>query len=753
VLCFLHIIATVTMSHFRYSYRSKEGGSYASAGSHNRQRRTAYSPAFNEPQQIDAFSSNRNSDDETRSCYNDEDEGLESQRITDNVYNDEGLEFKKMNAQLEESSNASFDPEKGLPFHKKRKGKLMITTVSIIIFVLIALILTISTTKSKRNRQERRPQGNGGNNVLVPGSSPTFSPTKFFRSRSPTELSQPTNTPTIKFTPISVPPTEENLSSFTEAPISSFTLLPLTLTSSIPSAPPSKLTVLPTFTPIIGTRKDKYNKLVKALAFEGITPANSLLTVGGRKTPQIRAINWLLDDDPQDLLGATASTMSTRIFQRYILATFFYSMKGERWKIYNGWLNSSHECGWFGLSCENKNITSIPLLRIDQENREDGAVTQEQIVVSLDLEGNNMQGTLPFEIGYLTDCTVLSLYGNSLSGTLPATLGQMAELKKLWLDENEFTGFIPSELGLLRNVDDISIYENQLVGTLPTELGLLSRMERFWANDMQISGNIPTEFGKLTNLVNFYLDVNSITGIIPSELGLMTNLKDIRLFRNRMGGHLPIELFGLSNLEIAYLDTNRFLGEIPREITGLISIRDLQLFSNRLSGTLPIGLGSLEDLQVLRLNGNDFTGTIPAQLGSNQKLLRITLSSNRLVGTIPDPLQQSSLLKRIEVDLNNLDGSLPTWIGTNLDQLLTLNVASNRLKGSIPTSFGNLKNLEEVRLEDNDIIGIVPKEWCGLETLSSLSSDCGGVSPQIECSCCTYCSEVQAVTRTTGAHH
>jgi len=549
------------------------------------------------------------------------------------------------------------------------------------------------------------------------------------KAMDPANTTMPTPFPTFETNS----PTQEPITSPVDISFPSSSEPTNNILSRVPTRSPSNSDA-PTFI----DREFRYDQLVKALTFRGITNANALLPAGGGKTPQIRALDWLLDEDSLNLLAPNARTPTERVLQRYILATFFFSTSDKDWE--KSWLDSSHECEWFGVACVDKKVSSATLF--EEENGFISDINQEEsMVVALNLEKNNLKGTISHEIGFLEDCTILSLYGNELYGGFPTSLGRLFSLNKLWIDVNDITGSLPSEIGLLRNVDDIQLYGNQLSGTLPSELGELTRLKRFWASDMLLSGSIPTEFGQLTNLSDLYLESNSFSGEIPSELGLIENLHDIRLFQNSLSGSLPREFFGLSKLKVAYMDDNRLEGKISSQIDGLESILDFQLFSNRLSGTLPYEIGLLKNLKVLRLNSNFLTGTIPDELGFNGELLRLTLSNNNFDGSIPNSLTKSSSIKRIELDRNKLEGSLPDWIG-GLDQLMTLNVADNRLQGKIPSSLGVLQNLEEVRLEQNALTGSVPGEWCSLNSLRNgiIVSDCGGSFPEVICACCSSCS-------------
>jgi hypothetical protein len=64
----------------------------------------------------------------------------------------------------------------------------------------------------------------------------------------------------------------------------------------------------------------------------------------------------------------------------------------------------------------------------------------------LHLDNNNLNGTLPTELGLMTRATELLLDGNLFDGTIPTELGLLELLRTLRLNGNRLTGSIPSEL-------------------------------------------------------------------------------------------------------------------------------------------------------------------------------------------------------------------------------------------------------------------------------------------------------------------
>ena len=89
----------------------------------------------------------------------------------------------------------------------------------------------------------------------------------------------------------------------------------------------------------------------------------------------------------------------------------------------------------------------------------------------------------------------------------------------LWLDGNQLSGSVPSELGNLDNLRTLSLSDNQLSGSIPSELGNLANLGVLWLDVNQLSGSIPLELGNLANLYSLYLGDNELSGSIPLELG------------------------------------------------------------------------------------------------------------------------------------------------------------------------------------------------------------------------------------------
>ena len=85
-------------------------------------------------------------------------------------------------------------------------------------------------------------------------------------------------------------------------------------------------------------------------------------------------------------------------------------------------------------------------------------------VANLQIPKEGLTGTIPSELGSLTNLQWLELTSNQLTGEIPAELGNLSNLQNLWLSGNQLTGEIPAELGNLSNLQPAVATENQLTG-------------------------------------------------------------------------------------------------------------------------------------------------------------------------------------------------------------------------------------------------------------------------------------------------
>ena len=277
-----------------------------------------------------------------------------------------------------------------------------------------------------------------------------------------------------------------------------------------------------------------------------------------------------------------ASGQCPPLTEREAMALLYESMGGPSWNNSDGWLTGAPLGSWYGVS-------------VDSQGQ----------VVGLSLGSNNLSGTLPPELGGLSNLRWLNLEGAGLRGEIPKWLEGLSNLEELSISNNEFSGEIPPWLGQLPNLISLDLRSNDLTGTIPPELGSLARLYYLKLSNNNLTGEIPAELGGLTNLRRLHLGSNELTGGIPAELGGLTNLRRLYLGSNELTGGIPAELGGLSNLRRLSVSQNALSGMIPTHLGRLTNLTELELSHNaRLAGAIPSGLIDAE-LETLLTSGTE----------------------------------------------------------------------------------------------------------------------------------------------------
>ena len=70
-------------------------------------------------------------------------------------------------------------------------------------------------------------------------------------------------------------------------------------------------------------------------------------------SPQGMAIDWITLDDPLKVDPCVYPTLE----QRYGLATIYFATAGASWTTKTDWLGGTSECQWFGITCDDTNVT------------------------------------------------------------------------------------------------------------------------------------------------------------------------------------------------------------------------------------------------------------------------------------------------------------------------------------------------------------------------------------------------------------
>lgn len=402
-------------------------------------------------------------------------------------------------------------------------------------------------------------------------------------------------------------------------------------------------------------------------------------------------------------------------------------------------------------------------------------------VVGLALDDNNLDGTLPTEIGDLSALRGLILGGNELKGGLPAQLGDLTELEALILRDNEFSGSIPVELGSLTKLFELNLAINSLTGGIPTELGALTMLETLSLNSNDLTGEIPVALASLTNLNGLGLGSNSLSGTIPDELSSLTNLEQLDISENELSGEIPASFSSLTSLDEILINDNRISGLPDLSSLALqqfntsfnsLDFGDLLPNINVISQYIPqanigdpltlVGMTG-EDLSLQTITSDDgsnnyqwfkddieingatsatysftYTGTTDEGLYrcdvTNGGVPNLTLS--RFITVIDQTVTEREDYAALEAFFYATGGpnwvnktnwltsaSFDQWLGLKINQagrISELNLGDNNLTGQLPNEIGDLTGLERIQFQNNQIEGKLPSAMGQLSVLREL---------------------------------
>lgn len=276
----------------------------------------------------------------------------------------------------------------------------------------------------------------------------------------------------------------------------------------------------------------------------------------------------------------------------------------------------------------------------------------------LTLGQNQLSGPFPATLGNLTELQVLDLDHNQISGNL-SVLANFKNLQFINLAYTQFSGTIPHEIGQLTQLQYVELSSIKSSGAIPQEFWSLTNLQTVDLSFDNFSGQIPASIGQMKNLTTLSLEANQLTGVLPPEIGSLPELTQLVIYNNAFSGPIPDSITNLTNLTDLILSINAFTGSIPASIGQLTNLRVLDFSYNQLSGTLPPGIGNLHQLLTLYLFDNQIEGSIPSELWNLAKLQYLRLGSNRFTGAIPRELGALTQLQVLDIDDNALRGAVP----------------------------------------------------------------------------------------------
>ncbi|CAL6340229.1 unnamed protein product [Bathycoccus prasinos] len=299
------------------------------------------------------------------------------------------------------------------------------------------------------------------------------------------------------------------------------------------------------------------------------------------------------------------------------LVSLMNSLNRIRWYSDLPRAKVENACEWPEIGCECSGVAlfhyldgkllnrwkSVKIFDVGN-NRLRGAVTNAFVrsfpnLKSLKLGVNNLEGSIPYELGNLKWLEEIDLDGGFTERQIYYDDG-FPEAKK-----NKY-GVPGSHFG------------NQFTGQIPESFRFLQRLKVSSLEYLDLSGN------------------RDLSGQIPAAaIGRLPNIKELFLDDCAFSGPIPLGMSSAEKLEVIVLEGNKLSGRVnPRAFP--INITTLDLHDNFFSGPIPETLSIFKRLEVLLLHGNMFSGEVPQSLRRLPVLKTVSLTFNRnLGGPIP----------------------------------------------------------------------------------------------------------------------
>jgi Leucine-rich repeat (LRR) protein len=246
-------------------------------------------------------------------------------------------------------------------------------------------------------------------------------------------------------------------------------------------------------------------------------------------------------------------------------------------------------------------------------------------------EGGQLTGTIPSELGLLTNLNSIYIQAHKITGTVPNELFEnKPDLEMIAITRQRLTGPLPTNFAASTKLNDLQFQGNEFTGTIPSEYGRFTTLDNLELKNNNLNGTIPESFYNLDFLTQLSLDGNNLSGTISSRVSGLTDLRFLNLGDNQLKGTIPTTLYEMLNLTVVRVQNNQLTGTISEDIALLNStFRILEGYNNKFSGEIPIAaFESIPRLREVILHGNNFmTGKVSVALCEKSSLKNLTVPS------------------------------------------------------------------------------------------------------------------------------
>ncbi|KAK7273200.1 hypothetical protein RIF29_14249 [Crotalaria pallida] len=198
-----------------------------------------------------------------------------------------------------------------------------------------------------------------------------------------------------------------------------------------------------------------------------------------------------------------------------------------RVRIQNNHLNGSIPSGFALLS----NLTYLDMSNNDFHGEIPPDFGNAAKLEYLNISSNFFESTLPSNIWNSTNLQIFSAADSKISGEIPDFIG-CKNIYRIELQGNSLNGTIPWDIGHCEKLIQLNLSRNTLTGIIPWEISALPSITVVDLSHNSLTGTIPSNFNNCSTLENFDVSFNSLTGPIPSS-GIFPNLHPSSYSGNR----------------------------------------------------------------------------------------------------------------------------------------------------------------------------------------------------------------------------
>lgn len=216
--------------------------------------------------------------------------------------------------------------------------------------------------------------------------------------------------------------------------------------------------------------------------------------------------------------------------EKQALLEFYEFTNGNDWSLQNNW-NTRFTAGqWLGVSTVN--------------------INDELFVSGIELQNNNLTGSIPSSIGNLNQLEAFNIFNNNVTGDLPSSIWNLNNLKRLLpggqLDQQlNIPNGIPASIINLQDLEWLNVSGINLTNGLPSELFTLPNLDILRIASCGLSGNLPDGLANIRDVVALN---NSFEG--PINANFQSTPSNFRL-------NITNNLFDFSDLE-ALVQANNY---------------------------------------------------------------------------------------------------------------------------------------------------------------------------------------------------